>query len=169
MNHVKHLISIILIICTLLLVSCSGRKKVTVIQGNNNPPETKKVVDAEEQRQQEQKAHDYAEDITVTFSDKKFTLKTLNASYDFTYTAIEEYSYMTDWNYAPDTLIEGSQSNIEINAKMRTSENEEYYLSIYKTTPVYISVYYGGDVYVFNLDSTTATKECYQTLKTHIG
>ncbi|MBQ9949129.1 MAG: hypothetical protein IJO93_00205, partial [Clostridia bacterium] len=146
-----------LAICTLFAVSsCSNRRKVTVIQGTNQPPENKKPIDAAPTAEL---PHNFSDDITVTFGDEAMTLKDPHSEYTFKYTKIEELMYMTNWNYGSDKLIDGTNTEYEIYAKMQTPAEEEYHLHIYKTTPVYVAVYYGGTQYIFNLDSATSTKE----------
>ena len=160
----KAVICIILIICTLSVCACSNRKHVPIIDGGNNKtPEQKKTVD--EPTMPPDDAHDYSEDIRASFSDTALTLTVLGSGYKFPYEKIEELSYMTEWNYESDAQTDGINTDYEICGKMKTADGEKYMLFIYKTTPVYIAVYFGGKQYIFNLDSAAATKDAYNTLK----
>lgn len=164
MKNTRAIICIILIICTFFLCACSNKKRVPIIDGgNNNTPEQKKTVD--EPTLPSDDAHDYSEDIQAVFSDTALTLTVLGSGYKFPYEKIEEFSYMTEFDYSKDTQTDGRNTDYEICGKMKNQDGEKYMLFIYKTTPVYIAVYFGGKQYVFNLDSAAATKEAYNTLK----
>lgn len=166
MRFLRSAICIMLVLGTLLLCSCSGRKKVTVIQSNDKKPDEKKKVQTNESASL---GHDYSEDIKVSFSDDALTLKNPTDEYEIPYGKIEEYTYMTEWDFLHDKLMDGTDTDCELYGHMKTDGDEEYIICIYKTTPVFIAVYFGGMQYVFNLDSATATRECYSKLREKVG
>ena len=169
MKRTVNLIAVVLCaVFMLAAASCSKRKPVELITTNSSQPTTKKDIGYENTSPDStDSVTTNTGEITVEFGEEAFILKTPDSEYKIKYDKISEIAYMSSWEYETDTLTSGNESASAIYGDMTTSDDEqyEYKLFIYKPISVYISVSYGGEQYVFNLESKEATKKCYDSIK----
>ena len=167
MKSLKTLPALLLALCMLLsFSSCSRKKKVTVIQNTNQPPETQKSVDGATTANPA--SVNASEAVVAELDATNLTVHAANMSFTIPYKKIAELSYMTDWDYSADSIAEGSQTERTVTAQMSTSDNEKYFLFIYKDVKAYVIVAFGGTEYVFNAENAEATKRIYDKIKEKI-
>lgn len=164
--RIFYRLTVLLLILSFSIIACgcSTRKKVDII--SNNPPETKKPISGNNVTT----PPEIAKDIKVSFGDTTMEIYSAESSITITYDKIEEYMFMSEWNYASDKKTTTFTDNeYVLCSQMETAEQEKYTLFIFKTVNKYISVYYRGQLVVFNLSSVEDTQECYNKLKEKMG